>query len=485
MPRLSLVLPCLVWIACAAGEAPPRPESLMEGAGDTRGVKGLERLDGTGTYVSGATERLRVHVDPALVQRVEFSASSGALAASGFVAEWTLPPSSMAELSVTVVRRDGSSGQVSWQFAIQSATASNRATSAQAALLAMPMPVLDGGSLEISGGACDVKYEGSTNNVAIGFTTATHPALMYGRWNGSTWALEVVDAMGFNTGGVVDQHVQLQVEANGTPHLVYVRDNQVFYATKSGATWLRERVDAPGEPYTVNGSHSRPSLVLGAGGAPSVAYGIRSAAFSCVFTSCDRVVIAVRSGSTWTRTVTPPTAPIVTGYDVSLLGDLVFDGTRLLFPVRAVDVSNAGSSTNYRYYLVGWTSTATTVFSFPAGDPNPLDGVTVSSSRLLYRTNRGLFDIALASGLSSSTRTFSSVEQGIASTTGDIVWAQTRPVLLHIHGSALELVSTNPAGFWTYTQLGSASGSSASLAVHPTSGEVSLCYQASGRIMFQ
>ena len=52
----------------------------------------------------------------------------------------------------------------------------------------LPMPVLDGGSLEVSGGGCEVRYEGSTNNIAIAFTTQTHPALMYGRWNGTAWS---------------------------------------------------------------------------------------------------------------------------------------------------------------------------------------------------------------------------------------------------------------------------------------------------------
>jgi hypothetical protein len=480
MIRLFLALPCLLLLACGATEALKPPESLMEGVGDTNGVRGLERLEGTGTYVSGAKERFRVHVDPARVQRVEFSASSGALTASGSVAEWTLPPSSMAELSVRVVRRDGSSGQVSWQFAIQAQASSNRATSAQAALLATPMPVLDGGTLEISGGACDVKYEGSTSNVAIAFTTATHPALMYGRWNGSTWTLEVVDAMGFNTGGIIDQHVQLQVEANGTPHLLYVRDNQVFYATKSGASWLRERVDSATEPYTTSGIHARPSLTLGAAGAPSIAYGIRSTA--CGF-NCDRVAVAVRSGpSSWTRAVVASPVPVSSNGSQSLTGDLTYDGARLLFPIEASD-----SSTGNRNFLVGWTAAATTVFAFGTTYTygRALDGVVVSPTRALYRNERGLHDFTLSSVLSSSTHAFSVVEQNISSVTGDIVWAQTRPVLLHVHGSVLELVSPNPAGFWSYTQLGSASGSSASLAVHPTSGEVSLCYQSGSRIMFQ
>ncbi len=466
--RPLVVLSCLVVVACAGAEGSLPVGSLMEGSGDTRGVRGLERLGGSGTYVAGQTEKFRVHVDPAIVQRVEFSASSGALSASGLTAEWTLPASSLAELTARVVRRDGSDGQVTWQFAIQSPI-TGRTQSAQAALLAMPMPVLDGGTLEVSGGACDVRYEGTTNNVAIAFTTSTHPTLMYGRWNGSTWALEIVDAMGFNTGGVVEQYVQLQVEANGTPHLIYVRDGQAFYATKSGGSWLRERVDSSALPLS-----TYPSFTLGASGAPSVVYGVRPLN-ACGSFTCERVALAVRSGGTWSRSVLSLPSPISSTSSQTLTGDLTFDGTRLLFPIV-----NSSS-----YFLVGWTSTAVTAFGFSANDPRPIDGVIASPTRALYRTETGLYDVALNATLSSSTRTFSSVEQNVSSFTGDIVWAQARPVLLHLHGNALELVSPNAAGFWTYTQLGTATSASASLAVHPTTGDVSLCYQSGGRIMFQ
>ncbi|MBL8922746.1 MAG: hypothetical protein JNJ54_28110, partial [Myxococcaceae bacterium] len=239
MIRLSIALSCLV-CACAPESSPPS-SVLMEGAAEVQGIKGLERLEGSGPYVAGQVERFRVHVDDNEVARLAWSASGGTLSASGRTAEWKLPAASAAQLMVHVVRRDGAEGSVTWQFGVTPAVDSNRPQTAQAALLAMPMPVLDGGSLEVSGGACEVRYEGTTNNVAIAFTTATHPALMYGRWNGSTWALEVVDALGFNTGGLITQHVSMQVEANGTPHLVYVREGTVMYATKVGASWVRER----------------------------------------------------------------------------------------------------------------------------------------------------------------------------------------------------------------------------------------------------
>jgi len=104
---------------------------------------------------------------------------------------------------------------------------------------------------------------------------------------------------------------------------------------------------------------------------------------------------------------------------------------------------------------------------------------------VLYRTWRGLLDVSLNATFSSSTFVYSSVEESLGSFVGDIAWAGTRPVVLHQHGGLMELVTTNASNFWTYTQYGSTTGETASVAVHPTTGEVSICYQSNDRIMFQ
>ena len=480
MTRLSIVLPCLLWCACAV-ESAVAPESLMEGQGDPV-VKGLERLEGAGPYLAGATERFRVHVDEAQVARITWSASAGALTTSGRTAEWKLPNVTSAQLSVTVIRRDGSEGTMTWQFAVTPLVENNRPMTAQAALLAMPMPVLDGGSLEVSGGGCEVRYEGSTNNIAIAFTTQTHPALMYGRWNGTAWSLEVVDAMGFNTGGVIDPFVSMQVEANGTPHIAYVREGTVMYATKSGATWLRERVDATTVLLSSNLSTS-----LEATSAPTIA--VSGATIAVLYqtgagfsSSPYRAVVAVRtSPGVWTRNVVPGTVSTSTS-DVYLYGELAIDGAgRMLFP--AIDYTTGTNSSQ----LVAWTAAAgRSSIAFSQSLNARGEAVVVGGNRLLVRSYTGVFDVTLSSTFTSSTMTHSSVELG-GSTVGAITWSisQARPVLLHAHGSALELITPNAAAFWTYTQLGNTSGISAGVAVHPTTGEATVCYQNAGRIMFQ
>jgi hypothetical protein len=473
MTRVSFVLQCLVLVACAV-DSPVPPSSLMEGAGDVAGVKGLERLERLGVYESGTTERFRVHVDEAQVARLEWSAAAGGLSSSGRVAEWKLPNASAAELSLRVVRRDGTEGTATWRFAITPTVDSSRPMTAQAALLSTPMPVLDGGSLEVSGGACEVRYEGSTTNVAIAFTTATHPSLMYGRWNGSAWSLEVVDALGFNTGGLITQHVSMQVEPNGTPHVVYIRENTVMYATKSGGTWLRERVDTPALPLDT--AYEAPSIAL-VGSSPVVLFPTDASS------TTTRAVIASRTAAnTWTRTIVAVPA-LATGYDQYPVGELVIDASgRHLFPARGRDAASTG---NASWFLVSWTTSATTTVTIPSPDTRA-DTALASATRMLLRTGQGLLDIALNANFPSTTFTNSSVEVN-STPVGDLAWSasQSRPVLLHLHGSSLELVTPNAAGFWTYTQLGTASSASAGLAVNPTTGEASICYQANGRIMFQ
>lgn len=480
MTRVLCALTLLAVAGCAGSEAVPG--ALMEGQGELQGVRGLERLERSGPYEAGVQERFKVHVDGAVVSRVDWSATGGALSASGLAATWTLPSASNATLRVKVTRRDGTEGVASWSFSIAPTVSTDRPITAQAALLAAPMPVLDGGSLEISGGACEVRYEGTTTNVAIAFTTATHPALMYGRWNGSAWSLEVVDAMGFNTGGAVSQFVSMEVEASGTPHLAYVRDGQVFYATKSAGAWTRERVDGTGlelARFLSSGAQetTAPSITLGASG-PAIAYLTGTASVGFPY----RPVIASRTGpGTWTRTQLTALGTSCSGCGLFNSGELVVDPAgRFLLSVSDETFSVAQSR------LVGLTGAVQSSFVLPSNVNNRLDSVLVGGNRLLLRTPNGLFDVAVNASLPASTATNSSVELN-GSFAGDVAWnaAASRPVMLHWHGGVLELVTPNAAGFWTYTQLGSSSGVSASLAVHPVTGDASVCYQANNRIMFQ
>jgi hypothetical protein len=478
---LVVSLSCLFWVACAAGSS--TKADLLPGTGDARGVQGLARLTESGPYVAGRVERFEAHVDAAQVAKLEWSASAGALSTSGAIAEWTLPAPGLATLTLDVTHRDGSRGRLTWDFTVTSEVTTGTQT-AQQALLTTPMPVLDGGTLEVSGGACDVKYEGTTTNVAIAFTTATHPSLMYGRWNGTSWTLELVDAMGFNVGGVVRQHVQMALGSTNVPHLAYVKDDQVWYATKVSGNWVRERVDTTALPLTASFStsnddeRSNPTIALNASGQPVILY---STGLSYSTTNRIRPALATRTGTgTWTQVVALPAS--LANYNQLPTGDLVIDPTgRVIFPVDGYDPATGNYTT-----FVAWTPTGTTHISLPAlQNGTPVDAAVVNGTRVLWRMARGVLDMTLNATFASSTTTFSSLEESLTSFAGDIAWAGTRPVVLHQHSNSIEIVTTTTSNFWTYTQQGTTSGVTASLAVNPSSGDVSICYQASGRIMFQ
>jgi PKD repeat protein len=338
------------------------------------------------------------------------------------------------------------------------------------------VPVVALPAVDDVGGACGLWATG--NRLFVAWTSRVHPGVHFGEFANGTIQAEVVDAMGFNTGGLVDQHVQLQVEANGTPHLVYVRDGQAFYATKSGATWLRERVDSATEPLATTSfsNHTRPSFVLGTSGAPSIVYGARTTA--CGF-SCDRVFLAVRTGpSTWTRSLVSPPPAVSSSQSQTLTGDLTFDGTRLLFPIVGTDPGTGGG----RSFLVGWTPTATTVVTLPSTGGGRASLWATSSTRAYLLSGVGVHDLTLSTPLSVTTirqslvEAFSTTQHAIAADSAGL------PRLVVNHGNELESVWAGPDGFWRRVELGDADSGLIDVAVD-ASNETRACFVRAGKLM--
>jgi hypothetical protein len=251
-----------------------------------------------------------------------------------------------------------------------------------------------------------------------------------------------------------------------------------MYATKSAGNWIRERVDSatfPVGPGLVSDEASAPSIVLN-GTTPVVLYTIGG-------TYTYRPIISTRTGvGTWSQAQV--TVPVLDPSDRMLpQGELALDGAgRFLFPVYGYI-----TSVGYRYLLVAYTPASTTSVQLNQGLSGRSDTVLASPTRLLLRNSSAVYDVALNATFSASTYTYSSVEASTSSVTGDLAWSASasKPVVLHNHSGSLELVTPNASGFWTYQQLGSTSGVSAGLAVNPTTGEASICYQANSRIMFQ
>ncbi|MDP3154526.1 MAG: hypothetical protein Q8N23_17745 [Archangium sp.] len=473
---------CLLAAACAP--TPTTPEgSLIENHGPTsQAVKGLLRT-AQGPFLKGQLETLTALYDAAHVRSVSWSATGGALSSREAKVSWTLPETEQAELTLTLTLDDGQELVTPFSFSLVEAPEQENthvSRSAREALLATPMPVLDGGVSEISGGACDLAYD-STAAVHLTFTSSTHPAVYYGKWNGTAWTLEVMDTLGFNTGGrITTSQAQLRVDSANNPHILYVRDNQVYYATRVGAgAWTRERVDSAGL-LLMSDTNRALGFGLNASGRPSVVY-------MTMVGSYERVVFATRTAAnTWSTTQLNFTTGTNTVSRVE--GDILFDSAGTAFFPVTVYTSLAN---NYQDYLASWNGTATDVklmtnTTIASGwDTTRTSAAWAGTGRALFRTAAGLYDFTIAAPLSNSTWTWSANESSGAGV-GDLAW-NGRPVMLHHHGGNLELVtpSSTGAAFWTWTQLGSSSGVSSAIAVHPTTGVPSICYQANGRVMFQ
>lgn len=457
----KLLLPSLLTFAVACTSAQNQDELIPQHDTSSQ-VRGIQREGGSGPYVTGTTETFRLSLDGE-AQAISWSASAGTLNSSWDKATWKLPASGIATLSATVRSADGSEKTVSWNFQVEDAQ-SPYAT-AREALLAAPVNLLDAGT-EITGTECAIEYD-TGNNVHLAFTNDTHPSLTYGLWNGSTWNLQLVDGMGFNNGGQVTGQIRMVLDTSttpATPHLVYQLFGQgLWYATKSGGSWIRERVDNTTDPLYTS---------LSAAIALNPAQGKRPTIVYTSYVGSYRNVVAVRTAAnTWTTTrisVGAPTSQYVTG-------DAQFNSAgTLFFP--------------FTYgYLMSWDGTTATAYNFSQSStwsPEWTNMVWSGANKLLLRGARSVVEITVANPVTSSTNTVSIVEQSDTNN-GDLAYG-TKPVMLHHHGTNLELVTTNAQNFWTYTQLGTATAASNPGIALSSTGVASICYQSEAkRIMFQ
>jgi hypothetical protein len=334
------------------------------------------------------------------------------------------------------------------------------------ALLATPVVVLDGGTAT-TGSSCTIEYD-AQNNVHLAYREDDHPSLYYGKWNGSSWAIELVDGMGFNTGGLVGERFSMAIDSAGRPHLAYFVDGKgVFYATRTAqGTWARERVDSALRPaYDTD-----LSLALDPANEqrPTVVY---QQYLNLYGANVIRIVWSARTGAnTWTQTLLNLSN---NGGNQYLSGDLLISGTGVGYIPLNSGVAELAS-------LVATPGVPRALPGARGGWYNATWGQT--ATKALYRTKDSEDELEIATPFSASLVSQSRVEISGAEV-GDIAY-RGKPYLLHLHGRKLELVTTDANNYWTYTELGSSSGAQPGLAVS-ASGVVSICYQADSRIMFQ
>ena len=325
---------------------------------------------------------------------------------------------------------------------------------------------------EVASSACGLVARGTTLHVA--WYSARHPTLWYATWAGGVLTREVVDSLGFNLGGSIGPALQLALDAAGTPHVAYVRDGQVWFATKSGTSWVRERADSATLPAYNPGTRS-PSIALDSTGRVAIAYE--------TYSSYEKIVIATRTApGTWTQTQL--SVPLGTIYSTRLRGDVTFNAAGTLLLPTEVYASGTGGS--FLPYLASWNGTAGEVFSLGA----PLAGLSsfssfawAGTSRLYLLGGTGLFDFALGAPLASTTATMSYVETAATAQHAVAASSTGEPRLVINHGSTLESVWPQATpGFWNRLDLGATDSGRIDAAVD-SNDDTRACFFRAGKLV--
>ncbi|MDY7229591.1 hypothetical protein [Hyalangium rubrum] len=422
------------------------------------------KRENQGPYLERTVERFRAVSSRSDVRSVLWSASGGTLETQGMEATWTLPRAGTATLTLTAETDAGQQLTETFQYRV-SAEASSQSEGAWASGLLAPVAVDT--SNDETGSTCDLAFDSAGNGHLIYFNE-THPSIWYGFWNGSTWTTQLVDGMGFNTGGIVMEPMALAVDATGRPHIVYmIGGKSVWYATLSGTTWTRERVDAGAYPLYPYGSPVAIALDPSQGNRPTIVY-------SGDGNSNWRTVVAYRTGAnTWN--VSPVLFPVPTSGHQFPSGEIAFDPTGKLYIPYGINA-------------FGTWKPATTPVGYellPSFETTYTSMVRTGSGHLLLRTGRNLLDITPGTTQPVASFSTSNIE-ATETQVGDLILVGGKPQELHLHGNSLEMVIPNANNYWTYTSLGTASPSTRiSLAQRPTTSVVHYCFKSGSKVMFQ
>ncbi|MFL5319098.1 MAG: PKD domain-containing protein [Myxococcaceae bacterium] len=317
---------------------------------------------------------------------------------------------------------------------------------------------------------------GAQNGVVqVAYRDDTHPAILYGELNGSAWTTEIVDGMGFNTGGLADGTFAMVVESNGTPHVAYRLDsNQIWYAKKVSGAWIRERVDGSLPPYN-NSGYRQLTIALDPanGNRPTILYTGLSA------TNYPHIDAAVRMGSnSWTNTqlawqggassyqylageaIYTPTGTLLTpiylsGFNAALGA---WDGTAN--PPTVVDLGTSAGAGWSAWTPLAWRGT----------------------NQLLAISSTGVFDISVANPISGSTANLSLVENFNTSLNGIAADSAGLPRVVVNHGTELEVVQETTSGYWTRQSLGQTDSAGIDVAVDGA-GRTRACFFRNGKLL--
>jgi hypothetical protein len=424
-------------------------------------ISGLQRLGGDGPYVAGRTERFRALTSGA--GTVAFAASAGRLAPEGAEVSWQLPDADAADLTVTLQGAAGPAATQTFHFALARGAALSAATAG----------VVDPSS-DDTGQRCKLAFDGS-GNPHIAYYNATHPSLWWAAWTGSAWSRQQVDGMGFEAGGPVYAGEQgFAVASDGTPHFAYVlslADNQVMYATRSGQSWQRERID----PSSLTPNSLALALDGAQGGRPTVAYSLYGG-----------TVIGYRGGpGSWTlQTISVPPQGGNCNPNPSFSGGFALLGGTAYF------TSYEGCyDTNY---VSAWTSGAapSSTQMFGKHYANTYVRLAMDGSNPVAMAGSDVFHVRPGASLADATVTDSPIES-FYPLAYDIAWTPAgKPVVALVHAASIEIVTPDANGYWIYTQVATSNAYSPynyaplSLALD-SAGAPHVCFRNNNKLYYQ
>jgi hypothetical protein len=436
----------------------------------------LER-EASGPYLEGAVESFSLAFPAPGVKSIAWSASAGKLESQEGRATWTLPRAGVATLNVAVELNSGKQLTETYTFQVLRAASPQGSEPTELAGLAPPVEV--DSSSDDTDTTCDLAFD-STGTGHIIYLNTTHPSLWYGTWNGTTWITQQVDGMGYGTGGIVERQMSMVLDSAGVPHIVYALAGQgVWYATRLGNLWIRERVDSATYPRTSSTTYDALSIALdpSQGNRPTIAYQWRGVPAGETGIAYYRIIVAYRTGANaWTGSLNR--FYLTDSEDEILQSDILFqpNGTLLMhYSINELGAWKAGSPTQAYLSPLTISNSSETTVSMVFGAAN----------RLLLRSRYAIYEVTLATPLSSSTIQGWDVEN-FDVTYGDLVYTGGKPVMVHGHGTLLEHVTPDARGLWTYTQLGTlGSIFRMRMAVRPTTGQYHVCYGYNNKMMFQ
>lgn len=316
------------------------------------------------------------------------------------------------------------------------------------------------------GAICAVSWATGPKPV-IAYHAQTHPAVWLASWNGTAWASELVDGMGFNVGGKADANLALALDAAGNPHLAYVLEGkEIWWASKSGGVWTRQKVDAfIGGPVGI-------ALDPSQGGRPTIAYTAPASSGSGY-----EVKVAYRAGGAWTAALTTfPTQGSSTYayYGRYFAGGIAFDGSGKAFLSYGDDLYN---DISLGTWIAGGAQTARSVSPVASGSGNSWFPVVLDGSgRALLLSHRGLFDDTGAGWNGSAYEGFSAGIYALARDAAGLPW------VANVHGGELETAHPDGTGFWVRANAGPMDTAQIGITVDGA-GTEKVCFFRSSKLM--